>query len=154
MQSSAGVAAANKRAEGRKRSPLLGQEAVREKSVRSGVDEGSRTRDRRFNTSLSLSLSLARARARGRVSPLKLMGGVGGYRDVFDVAVAVQTAQLPIRMAAAGAFKAGVALDVCTGYTCERAIYVLLHSRVNLSKGKGRKIYRKAHRRGNAAKSG
>ena len=84
------------------------------------------------------------------------MGGVGGYRDVFDVAVAVQTAQLPIRMAAAGAFKASVALDVCTGYTCERAMYVPLHSRVNLSKGKGRlrKIYRKAHRRGNAAKSG
>lgn len=36
-----------------------------------------------------------------------VVGGGGGYRDVFDVAAAVQTAQLPIRMAAE-AFKAGI----------------------------------------------
>lgn len=89
-------AAANKRAEGRKRS--LGQEAVPGEKVFAGRRE-SQGRERRFN-----------ARA-GRVPALKLMGGVGveGYRDVFDIAVAIQTAQLPIRMAAARTFKAGIA---------------------------------------------
>lgn len=82
------------------------------------------------------------------------MGRVGGYRDVFDVAVAVQTAQLPIRMAAAGAFKAGVPLDVCTVYTRERMVYVP-RGRINLLRERRlRKIYRKPYRRGNAVEPG
>jgi len=40
-------AAANKRAEGRKRSPLPGQEAAQEKSVRRSAGEAGR--ERRFN---------------------------------------------------------------------------------------------------------
>jgi hypothetical protein len=79
----------NKRAEGRKRSR---REAVG-KSVR-GIDKEEQG-DARFNAHLA-----------GH-SPLKLMGESGGYREVFDVAAVVQTAQLSIRMAA-GAFKADV----------------------------------------------
>jgi len=87
---------------------------------------------------------------------LKLMGKVGGYRDVFDVAVAVQTAQLPIRMAAAGAFKADVAGCVYRIHTRACGVRVAAQSDESVERGRGRlrKIYRKPDRRGNTAESG
>lgn len=100
------ASAANSKAEGRKRSPLPGQEAAPGGKC-SRVDERATEGERK---------DLMRV-ARAGVSPLKLMGGAGGYRDVFDVAVAVQTAQLPIQMAAAGTFKAAVSLGVYTLYS-------------------------------------
>jgi len=71
----------NKRAEGRKRSPLTAG-SHREKCSRDrreGEAGGAR-----FNAHLAEHFSI------------EINGRDGGYREVFDVAAAVQTAQLPI----------------------------------------------------------